>query len=84
MIEDAKFDTVTNAEFERTERPVSISETEDDVFTSPVTNGDVNHVIYDAEKVDEQRRCTLVFALQDATSMSKIFRTFEVRGLFYL
>ena len=78
LIEDAKFDTVTNAEFERTERPVSISEADDDVFTSPVTNGDVNHVIYDAEKAGEQRRCTLMLSLQDASSMSKIFRTFEV------
>ncbi len=86
LIEDAKFDTVTNAEFERTERPTSITETDDDVFTSAaaggVYNGDVtNHVLQTppaALKPEDAQRCTVMFTLQDASSMSKVFKAIEV------
>ena len=79
LIEDAKFDTVTNAEYERQERPKSISESEDDVFTTPVANGDASHMIIESEIPEERRKCTLMFTLKETSLLSKVFRNFEVR-----
>ena len=74
MIEDAKFETVTNIEFEKQERKSkggSISE-EDEVFQQ---NGEV---ISHLDK-DVRRQCSIMITLKEGmTSLSRIIRLFEV------
>ena len=77
LIEDAKFETVTNIEFEKQERKSrggSISE-EDEVFTGQQNGEVISHV---ADK-DGRRQCSIMITLKEGmTSLSRIIRTFEV------
>ena len=89
LIDDAKFDTITNAEFEKAERERS-STTEDssdeqrseeqqhhgeddDVFAVP--NGDVHSPNLQAS----HRKCNLLLSLRDMAVLSRIFKLFEVQ-----
>jgi len=77
LIEDAKFETVANIEFEKQERKSrggSISE-EEEVFTTQ-QNGDV---ISPVEKDALKRQFTIMVSLKDGiSSLSRVIRTFEV------
>ena len=77
MIEDAKFETVTNIEFEKQERKSrggSISE-EDEVFLGQ-QNGEV---ISPIEKDVTKRQCSIMITLKEGmSSLSRIIRLFEV------
>ncbi|XP_064608527.1 tyrosine 3-monooxygenase-like [Liolophura sinensis] len=74
LIEDAKFDTVTNAEFEKREKTLSRGDSiteEDEVFSS---NGEAHSV---PDKEAAQKIC-LVLVLRDGLgSLSRILKTFE-------
>lgn len=80
MIEDAKFETVTNLEFEKRERTLSsrnsISEEEEEVFAqngeliSPVETEPPHHIL-------------LILTIKEGiSSLSRILRIFEVRKVF--
>lgn len=76
LIEDAKFDTVTNIEFERQELSQVqggdvLVETEDD----QAANGEVK------SKSSPVKKCSIVFALREMNALSRVFKTFEVRYL---
>lgn len=77
LIEDAKFETAANIEFEKQERKSrggSISE-EEEVFLSQ-QNGEV---IAPIDKDALKRQFTIMMSLKDGmTSLSRIIRVFEV------
>ena len=79
LIEDAKFETVTNIEFEKQERKSrggSISE-EDEVFTGQQNGEVISHV-----DKDVKHQCNIMITLKEGmTSLSRIIRMFEV-GLY--
>lgn len=82
LIEDAKFETVTNLEFEKRERTLSqrnsISEEEEEVF---VQNGEcLSPVDKEPEHI-----VVLILTIKDGiASLSRILRIFEVCTLFFL
>jgi len=84
LIEDAKFETITNAEFAKQERRASLSTSSDtDNITINATqneadaedafplNGDVTG------QNTGQRQCTLMLGLRDAGGLSRLFKHFE-------
>lgn len=76
LIEDAKFETVTNLEFEKRERTLSnrnsISEEEEEVF---VQNGECISPI----ETEPPHAVLLIISIKDGiSSLSRILRIFEV------
>ena len=77
MIEDAKFETVTNLEFEKRERTLSsrnsISEEEEEVFTQ---NGELISPV----ETEQPHLILLIITIKEGiSSLSRILRIFEVR-----
>jgi len=75
LIEDAKFDTVTNAEFERQGGSINEGVNEDDV----TTNGEVkNNVVNKVPDVkDHEKLYSIVFGLREMKDLSRVFKVFE-------
>lgn len=77
LIEDAKFETAANIEFEKHERKShggSISEEEEEVFLST----ELGDVISTIDKDSVRRQFTIVVSLKDGMSnLSRIIRVFE-------
>ena len=83
LIDDAKFDTVANAEFERQEHerhgPDNKEAVEedlgghDDVFT--IANGNVHET---PPEEPPHRKCTIIFCTRETGGLSRIFKMFEV------
>lgn len=81
MIEDAKFDTVTNAEFEKLEELSCQPETPETLAEDEaVENGGVHVVPEDAV---ENFQFSLIVALRDMKDFSRVFKLLEV-GCFTL
>ena len=80
MIEDAKFETVTNLEFEKRERTLSsrnsISEEEEEVFAQ---NGEL---ISPVESEPPHLILLIITIKEGISSLSRILRIFEVRKFF--
>jgi hypothetical protein len=76
LIDDAKFETVTNLEFEKQERlssATSPSISEKDIFTA--SNGDV----FSGAPDEGVHKCSIMFALKySMITLGKVFATFEV------
>lgn len=83
LIEDAKFETAANIEFEKQERKSrggSISE-EEEVFASQQNGA----VISPTEKDAQKRQFTIMISIKDGiSSLSRLIRTFEVNLLIWL
>lgn len=81
MIEDAKFETVTNLEFEKRERTLSsrnsISEEEEEVFAQ---NGELISPV----ETEPPHLILLIITIKEGiSSLSRILRIFEVRKFFF-
>ncbi|XP_064627749.1 tyrosine 3-monooxygenase-like [Lineus longissimus] len=78
LIDDAKFETVTNLEFEKQERlssATSPSISEEDIFTA--TNGEV----FSGAPDESAQRCNIMFALKyGMTTLGNVFTTFETNN----
>ncbi|XP_013382489.1 phenylalanine-4-hydroxylase [Lingula anatina] len=74
LIDDAKFETITNAEFEKQEQKLTLngSISEDDVF---IPNGDAHNILHD--DLAPRSSSVMLSLKEEMTALPKILKTFE-------